>query len=285
MDAGGIFTISKGTKVVLVITFSVSALAVLFAIFYYRDLNNLEDPRTKKARELLALFDKESVRISDFSSFSLLDSANAVFRSYPDYESSFETGVIYNNKCSSLLMAAIYDTTISSTEKSKMLDLSMSYCDSSITVYKNWISNWEELSGDDIAEKIRPLINENDNHFKGLNFRRIFERRVKDLIAAQVETPRRLSVSLSNKGTIYRHKFLVDSALLCYQNALTRWKDNRTAKSNLSVLMGGEPVKPSIIESLFPPDKDKKPPSRPSPTGEGAENKASRLGGTGKGVI
>jgi hypothetical protein len=27
------------------------------------------------------------------------------------------------------------------------------------------------------------------------------------------------------------------------------------------------------------------PPSQPSPTGEGAENKASRLGGTGKGVI
>lgn len=258
MGTGGIFSISKGTKVVLVITFSVSVLTLMFAVFYYRDLNNLEDPRTKKARELLELFDKESGRINDLSSFSLLDSANAVFRSYPDYESSFETGVIYNNKCSALLMAAIYDTTISSSEKSKMLDLSMSYCDSSITVYKNWISDWEELSGDDISEKIRPLINENDNHFEGFNFKRIFDKRVKDLIIAQVETPRRLSVSLSNKGTIYRHKYLVDSALLCYQQALILWKDNRTAKSNLSVLMGGEPVRPSIIESLFPPDKDKK---------------------------
>jgi hypothetical protein len=258
MSTGGIFTISKGTKVVLVITFSVSVLAILFAVFYYRDLNNLEDPRTKKARELIALYDKGSGIINDFSSFSLLDSANAVFRSYPDYESSFETGVIYNNKCSSLLLAAIYDTTISSDEKSKMLDLSMSYCDSSIAVYNKWISDWESLTGDDIAEKIRPLINENDIHFEGLNFRRIFEKRVKDLISAQIETPRRLSVSLSNKGTIYRHKYLVDSALLCYQQALTLWKDNRTAKSNLSVLMGGEPVKPSIIESLFPPDKDKK---------------------------
>jgi hypothetical protein len=258
MDKGGIFTISKGTKVVLVITFSVSVLAVLFAFFYYRDLNNLEDPRTKEARELLALFDKESVRINDFSYFSLLDSAKSIFKSYPDYEFSFETGVIYNNKCSALLMAAIYDTTISSDEKRKMLDLSMRYCDSSITVYKNWISNWEKLSGDDIAEKIRPLIDDNDTHFEGLNFKRIFDRRVKDLITAQVETPRRLSVSLSNKGTIYRHKFLGDSALLCYRQALSIWKDNRTAKSNLSVLLGGEPVKPTIIESLFPPDKDKK---------------------------
>lgn len=258
MSTGGIFTISKGTKVVLVITFSVSVLAILFAVFYYRDLNNLEDPRTKKARELLALFEKGSGKINDFSSFSLLDSANSVFRSYSDYESSFETGVIYNNKCSSLLLAAIYDSTISTDEKNKLLDLSLSYCDSSINIYNNWISEWEDLSGDDIAEKIRPLINENDNHFEGLNFKRIFDKRVKDLITAQVETPRRLSVSLSNKGSIYRHKLLVDSALLFYQQALTLWKDNRTAKSNLSVLMGGDPVKPTIIESLFPPDKEKK---------------------------
>lgn len=258
MGTGGIFTISKGTKVVLVITFSVSMLAVIFAVFYYRDLNNLEDPRTKKARELLALFDKESDRINDFSSFSLLDSANAVFRSYPDYESSFETGVICNNKCSSLLLAAMYDTTISTDEKSKLLDLSLVYCDSSINIYNNWIAEWEVLSNDEIAEKIRPFINENDNHFEGLNFKRIFDKRVKDLVKAQIETPRRLSVSLSNKGTIYRHKLLVDSALLCYQKALALWKDNRTAKSNLSVLMGGEPVKPTIIESLFPPDKEKK---------------------------
>ena len=129
------------------ITFSVSVLAVLFAIFYYRDLNNLEDPVQKKQGSYLALFDKESGRINDFSSFSLLDSANAIFRSYPDYESSFETGVIYNNKCSALLMAAIYDSTISSSEKSKLLDLSMSYCDSSITVYNKWISDWEYSIG------------------------------------------------------------------------------------------------------------------------------------------
>lgn len=155
-------------------------------------------------------------------------------------------------------MAAIYDSTISSGEKSKLLDLSMRYCDSSIIVYKNWISVWEKLSATDIADRIRPLVNEKDRYFEGLNFRRIFEKRVKDLITAQVETPRRLSVSLSNKGTIYRHLLKVDSALVYYQQALAIWKENRTAKSNLSVLMGGEPVKPTIIESLFPPDKNKK---------------------------
>jgi hypothetical protein len=258
MQSGGIFSISKGTKVVFLITLSVSVLAILFALFYYRDLNNLEDPRTRKARELLSLFEKESVRMSDFNSFSLLDSAQSIFRSIPDYESSFEIGVIYNNKCSSLLLSAIYDTTISNIEKSILLEMAMKYCDSSITVYENWISIWENLSREKVTDRIQTHMQESDNGFEGLNFKRIFEKRVKDLISAQVETPRRLSVSLSNKGTIFRHQLKIDSAFSCFQKSLSVWKDNRTAKSNLSVLMGGDPVKPTIIESLFPPDKNKK---------------------------
>jgi len=258
MQSGGIFSISKGTKVVFLITFSVSVLAILFAVFYYRDLNNLEDPRTRKARELLSIYDEESVRISDFSSFFLLDSAQYIFRSFPDYESSFEIGVIYNNKCSSLLMSAIYDTAVSNIEKNILLEMAMKYCDSSITVYKTWISKWGDLSRNEVSDRARLHMLASDKSFEGRSFRRIFEKRVKDLISAQVETPRRLSVSLSNKGTIFRHQLEVDSALSCDQKSLSIWKDNRTAKSNLSVLMGGDPVKPTIIESLFPPDKNKK---------------------------
>ena len=48
-----IFKISKGTKVILAITFSVSVLAIVFAFFYYRSINKSEDPRIRKARELL----------------------------------------------------------------------------------------------------------------------------------------------------------------------------------------------------------------------------------------
>jgi len=258
MGSGRIFPISKGTKAILIITFSVSTLAVLVAFFYYRDLNKLEDPRIRKAKELLSLFAKESGEINNLASFYLLDSASTIFGSLPDYQSSYETGVIYNNKCSSLLMVAIYDSAVSLGEKNKLLDLAMKYCDSSIIVYKSWISDWEKLSTDEISERLSPFMYVSDKAFDGLNFNRIFAKRVKDIVIAQVETPRRLSVSLTNKGTIYRHQLLVDSALACYHQALLIWKDNRTAKSNLSVLMGGEPVKPSIIESLFPPDKNKK---------------------------
>ena len=258
MRISEIFIITKGTKVILAITFSVSVAAVVFAFFYYRNVNNSQDPRIKKAREFLLLYDKISGRINSFEAFPLLDSAHTIFRSLPDYETSFENGLIYNNKCSALLLMAIYDSTIPGPEKINLLDLSMRYCDSSIYVYSSWISDWDSLSPEAIAERIRPFMKEDDPVFSEYNFKKVFSRRVKNITMAQVETPRRLSVSLSNKGTIYRHMLKPDSSLICYRQALSLWKDNRMAESNLNVILGRDPVKPSIIESLFPPDKNKK---------------------------
>jgi tetratricopeptide (TPR) repeat protein len=252
-----IFTITKGTKVIMAITFSVSMLALAFAFFYYRNINQSEDPRIKKARALLLHYEKVSGRITSYANFYLLDSANAIFRSFPDYASSFETGLIYNNKSSALLIMAIYDSSVNESEKSMLLNLSMRYCDSSISTYRGWIEEWDNLSADTIAERLRLHMKKDDPAFKGLNFNKVISRRVKNMVTAQVETPRRLSVSLTNKGTIYRHMMLPDSSLMCYQEALALWKDNRQAKSNMNVLLGGEPIKPTLIESLFPPDKNK----------------------------
>lgn len=253
-----IFKISKGTKVVLTITLSVSIIAVVFAFFYYRDLNRLEDPRINKARELLARYDMLSGGINSFNHFSYLDSAYAIFSSYPDYKSSFETGLICNNKCSAFLMIALYDSTISMSEKNNLLELSLKYCDSSITIYRKWISEWGNLSYASVAQKLKPYMTETHPSFRGLNFKRIFDRRIRNIVTAQIETPRRLSVSLSNKGTIHRHLMDTESAFNYYREALVLWPENRAAESNLSVLMGGKPVKVSMVESLFPPDKNKK---------------------------
>lgn len=256
MQIKEVFIITKGTKVILAITFSVSMLALAFAYFYYRDINKSEDPRIKKARELMLQYEKVSGRITSYTNFSLLDSANAIFRSFPDYATSFETGLIYNNKSSALLIMAMYDSSVSESEKSMLLDLSMHYCDSSISTYRRWIEEWDDLSPDAIGQRLRPYMKDHPA-IDSSDFNKVFSRRVKNMTIAQVETPRRLSVSLTNKGTIYRHMMLPDSSLICYQEALALWKDNRLAKSNMNVLLGGEPVKPTLIESLFPPDKNR----------------------------
>ena len=257
MEFGDIFKITRGTKVIITITFSVALAASLFAVFYYSGINRSEDPRILKAREYLLEFEKVSGNSYPGEAFPALDSAFRIFSSLPDYKNSFEKGVIYNNKCSMLLMKALYDTAISGTEKSTLLDLSLKQCDSSILTYKKWIEEWGVLTPQEITEKLTPLMRKDDPALTH-NFKKIFERRVKNLLLAQIETPRRLSVSLTNKGTIYRHLSKPDSSLLFYREALLLWKENRIAKSNLNVLTGGDPLKPSVIESLFPPDKNRK---------------------------
>ncbi len=258
MSLKDLIVISTGTKKVLAITISVALLAVIVAYFYYRGVNRAEDPRVAAARLFMAEYDRLSGGKESFSSFNLLDSAAMIYRKVPGYDSSWEAGVIYNNKCSGLLLMALYDSMITVSEKNKLLDLSVIYCDSSISVYNRWLDEWGDLPEETVAQRLLPTMKENDSAFEGLNFNRIFKKRVRDIMLAQIETPRRLSVSFTNKATAYRHLMMQDSALFYYERALSLWKENRTAESNLSVLLGGEPVKTGIIKSLFPPDRKKR---------------------------
>ncbi|MDX9727647.1 MAG: tetratricopeptide repeat protein [Bacteroidales bacterium] len=258
MSLNDLTVISPGTRKLLAITLSVASLAVIFAFFYYRGVNRSEDPRVAKAHEYMAEYDRLSGGTESVSLFYLLDSAGSIYRRVPGYGSSYETGVIYNNKGSSMLLKALYDSSLASTEKVTLLELSVSYCDSAVMVYRNWLAHWDSLAEDEVAVRLKEEMSESDPAFAGLNFRRVFKRRVRDIMLASVETPRRLSVSYTNKGMAYRHMMMPDSALVYYDKALILWKHNRTAESNLSVLLGGEPVKPGIIESLFPPDRKKR---------------------------
>ncbi len=258
MSLKDLTVISPGTRKLLAITLSVALAAVIFAFFHYRQVNRSEDPRVARARFLMAEYDRLSGGTDSYSLFHLLDSADRIYRSVPGYGSSYERGVIYNNRGSSFLVNALYDSTLTESGKIAFLELSVTYADSAITVYRNWLDEWEVLSEEEIAGRLMSEMSEADPAFTGLNFNSIFRKRVRDVMLARVETPRRLSVSYTNKGTAYRHMMMPDSALAYYERALSTWKHNRTAESNLSVLLGGEPVKPGIIESLFPPDRKKK---------------------------
>lgn len=258
MSLQGLITISPGTRKILAITISVALLAVVFAFFYYRGVNRAEDPRVAEARRYMSEYDRLAGGKDSYTRFNLLDSAGLIYRSVPGYSNSWEHGVIYNNKCSGLLLMALYDSTITETEKETLLELSVIYCDSSIAVYNRWLGEWEELPDEEVSDRVLAEMDASDSAFAGLNFNRVSEKRIKDVMLARVETPRRLSVSYTNKATAYRHLMMQDSALAYYDRALALWKDNRTAESNLSVLMGGEPLKPGLIKTLFPPDRRKR---------------------------
>jgi hypothetical protein len=253
-----LFVISAGTRKLLVITSSVAVIAIVFAIFHYRGINRSEDPRVSRARQMLADYDRMAGGTNSYHFFPLLDSASAIYKSVPGYVNSFERGVILNNKCSALLLMAVYDSTLSDSIKRSLIDLSMVYCDSSIAIYREWKDEWGNLTEETVKQKLEPSMRSDESAFEGYNLERVLGKRVDDIMLAQVEIDRRMSVSFTNRATAFRHLMMQDSALSYYQKALSLWNQNRTAESNLSVLMGGELVKPGIIESLFPPDRKKR---------------------------
>jgi len=250
--------IKRDTAIILLICLSVSLAAFIFAFFYYRDLNRSEDPRMLKARQWLGQSDEYIAAKESMTALRVLDSALSEYDRFPLYSGSFEYGIIYNNKCSALLMEALYDSTLSQHEKEQLLRLARKQVDSSILFYQDWMKSWGALNPDQIQARISPFFQSFDEPVSNYRKRKILKKRVEDIRLAQIETPRRISVALTNLGTILRHQQQADSALICFNSALKLWKHNRVATSNLAVLKGGNPVKTPVLETLFPPDKTKK---------------------------
>jgi len=258
MKLSDLLIITKSTRVVISITLGICGTAILVAALYYRNLNRADDPRLVPIRELILQSEKLSNSRKAAEAYLLLDSALQQLNQIPGYKWSYEAGFIYNNASSAWLLSALYDSTLTSSEKENMLHLARTFADSSLLIYRRWINEWDSLDGIQIRSRIEPFFKSEDPAFAGRNFEHILKKRIKDIRSAQIETPRRLSVCLTNMGTIHRHMNQPDSALVCFAEALQLWSENRTAKSNLSVLNGGEPIKPSLINSIFPPDKHKK---------------------------
>ncbi len=127
--------------------------------------------------------------------------------------------------------------------------------DSSIVIYNTWLEKYGALPEEELFNYVRPFFPENDKAFKGRSYKKILQKRVDDLILAQKETPRRLSVCYTNLGIVLRHQYKQNEAVDNYIKAIKLWKDNFTARNNFNVLMGKPPRDRSIINQLFPPDK------------------------------
>lgn len=251
-----IFTITSGTKKVLMICLMVAAAVVVAAFFHYRRLNRSEDPVLIKAAKFVSASEKYAAAGDNTAAFVYLDSAMAVLKTSPGYESSYEPGIIHNNRAGILIMQALYYCSNDSSEKKALLQSAMNYCDSAINIYSRWIDNWGSLDETGIRNRLSSVMKP-VQATKGSEDR-ILKRKVNKILDAVTETPRRLSVAYTNKATVYRHLMQPDSSLACLKKALSLWEDNHTARSNLSVLLGGKPVKPGILRTLFPPERIKR---------------------------
>jgi tetratricopeptide (TPR) repeat protein len=249
-----ILTISNQTKKILIGIFIIVGTSFFAAYIYYNSENRAEDPRIVQTKYMFRQFDKRMKENKFTSALPLLDSIEIILAKVPGYNESYEPGIVHNNRGSVYISKALYESK-DSTEKIRLLVLAEKNIDTSIVIYSTWQVKYGSLSKEKLSENIKPFFPENDEAFKSKNYKKILQKRVADLVLAQKETTRRLSVSYTNLGIVLRHQYKQNEAVESYIKAIKLWKDNYTARNNFNVLMGKPPQDRSIIDQLFPPDK------------------------------
>jgi tetratricopeptide (TPR) repeat protein len=239
----------------LIFLVCITTTGFLVAYFYYNSKNKAEDPRVIGARLKLMEFDQLMKQRKYPEALQILNTVNSTYENTTGYKGSFEFGVIFNNRGSAYLSKALYDSLTPDEEKETLLRLAEENVQKSIYIYKTWIDSVGSMTRDQIKDNISPSFSKNDPGLQERNIGRIIDKRVEDIVFAQTETPRRLSVSYTNLGIIQRHQFRQEEAAKSYTEAIKLWKDNFTARNNFNVLMGLPPEDRSIIEKLFPPER------------------------------
>jgi len=255
MTIRNIFRISKQTRILLIILVCLSIIGFLIAWLYYNDKNSSEDPRVTGARFKLVEYDRLMKERRYQDALRILDTVARIYESTAGYNVSFEPGLLFNNRGSVYLSMALYDSLVPAEEKGVLLRLAEENMQKGIQIYKNWIDSAGKLTNNQIKTNITPFFPQNDPGLQGKNLAKIINKRVEDIVFAQTETPRRLSVSYTNLGIIQRHQFRQEEAAQSYIEAIKLWKDNFTARNNFNVLMGLQPEDRSIIDKLFPPER------------------------------
>jgi len=250
-----IFKITRETKIVLIGVACICAISFIVAYLYYSGINKSEDPRIVETKRMFGRYDT-FIKDKNYEAATIvLDSIETIFLKVPGYSESYEPGIVYNNRASIYISKALYESN-DSLEKHHLLDSAALQATKCIVFYNKWMERFGVLTKDQILALIKPYFDEKDEAFKGKNYKKILNKRVDDIILAQKETPRRLSVAYTNLGIIQRHQYKQKEAAESYLKAIALWKDNPTALSNLNVLYGKPPQDRSVLKKLFPPDKN-----------------------------
>lgn len=248
--------IAKPTRILLVVMGIIVVTGVITAWLYYRYENAAEDPRITETRIWLGRYDDLMQAGNYEEGLLLLDSIEQIYLRIPCYATSFEIGVLQNNRASVWITLGLYKTT-DSTQRAEMLVLAEKAVREAIQSYQNWLQQVDSLSPAQIREMAVACFPVTDPALQGENVDRLINRRIENMELGITETKRRLSVAWSNLGIVQRHQYQQDSAVISYITALKLWKRNPTAKNNLNILLGKPAEDPSIIEQLFPPDRRK----------------------------
>ncbi len=246
----------KPTKIIILVMVVLVGIGLTIAKVYYGNKNKTEDPRVKQARVLYGKYN-EYAQGKDYQHvLALLDSIETIYKSTGHYSQSYEMGVLHNNRGAVYLTIALHEHDSGKT-RNHYLNIAEKHFKQSIDIYESWMDTFGNLDNNAMMKKIKQDFPSDIPAFQGLDIQKIRENRLEDMMLAQTETPRRLSVSYTNIGIIHRHHYRFKEAMDMYEKALALWDRNHTAKNNLNILLGKPVEKPNVLERLFPPEKEK----------------------------
>ena len=231
-----------------------TAAGLTIAQVYYGRINRSVDPRVKQARVMYGRYNLYASDDDHEMVLAVLDSINYIYSSVPHYSNSYEKGVIQNNRASVFLARALEDS-VREEVRRNYFNLAEHHLVSGIEYYTSWLDTWGSLSESDLMAAVGDEFAADQSLSKDRNLEAIVRKRVSDIITAQNEVNRRLSVSYTNLGVIRRHENRVEEAYEFYNKALDLWEDNLAARNNMNILFGRPPEKQSMIRKLFPPDR------------------------------
>lgn len=249
----------SGTVKVLIACLCITIVIFIVSFFYYGNINSAEDPRILPAKTLQLKYEKQLEEKHSSEGLEILNDMLVIYLALPGYRESYEVGVVYNNIASIYLVQMeteiLTNKDITKDALMMNLDLASQFTQKSIDIYENWLKEMGSLLEQQIRQKITPFFDAKDPAFKGLDFEKIFKKRINDITIAQIETKRRLSVSLTNMGMVNRYNGDLELAKKNYEKAIELWDKNYTAQDNLNILMNQPVNKRSILSRLFPPEK------------------------------
>ncbi len=246
---------NKGIKAVILIMIALVLIGVSIAYVHYGDINKSEDPRVLKAKYQYKAYNI-FVKNNDIESvFATLDTISDIYSQFSDYRNSYEVGVVNNNVAAVWLSMGLKKIHEKQDGKNE-LDSAEKYCLIGVPIYEEWLNEFGKLSEKEIAEKVTNYYDATQPYYVDNDITKIINKRIKDIQVAQIETPKRLSVALTNLGIVQRHKLEYDKAMENYKKALTLWEGNRSAKNNINILLGRPVEEMTTIEKLFPDEKE-----------------------------
>ena len=252
----GIFQ-NKTSRALILIMGALVLTGILIARTYYSKVNTSVDPRVADARKMYEKYNVYAQTNQFDSIFVLLDTIESVYSSIAHYQQSYEIGVLYNNRAATYLTLALYSPVFNQGGETQdsLINLSELASLNAIKLYTNWLERYANLNEREIAPTIRSEFVQGLSTANDEQQAELLEKRTREIQDAQIETPRRLSVSYTNLGIVYRHREHYEKAAESYQKALDLWDQNLTAKNNLNILLGRPIEKRSFLKKLFPPER------------------------------